>query len=163
MSLIIRSSRIHNRGCYTTRALREGAKVVEYTGRRITVEEGDRLYDGKRVTYLFGLRDAKHVIDGTGIARYINHSCDPNCTTEEIDGHIWVIAIRDIQPGEELSYDYMLYDGDGDAPCRCGAKKCRGTMYAPQEIRRQKRAAERAKRKAGKTANKTRKRKVKKS
>lgn len=148
MALVVRTSRIHRRGCYTTHRIREGARVIEYTGPRISVEEGDRRYDGKTVTYLFGLKNGKQVIDGRGKARYINHSCDPNCTTEEIKGRIWIIALRDIEPGEELSYDYMLYDGQGDAPCRCGAKNCRGTLYSPAEMRRMKRAAERAKRKS---------------
>jgi hypothetical protein len=72
---------------------------------------------------------------------FINHSCDPNCETDEIDGRVWVIALRDIQPGEELTYDYMLYDGADDDPalCFCGSAKCRGTMYSPDEIKKQKR------------------------
>ena len=152
MALVIRSSRIHNRGCYTTTAIRKDAMVVEYKGPRITIEEGDRRYEGKVITYLFGLQDGKHVIDGRGIARYINHSCAPNCTTEEIDGHIWIIALRDIKPGEELSYDYMLYDGEGEAPCRCGAKKCRGSMYSPAELRRRKRAMRKTRKKQRKKA-----------
>jgi uncharacterized protein len=161
MALIVRYSRIHRRGCYTTHRIREGARIIEYTGPRISIEEGDRRYDGKPVTYLFGLKDGKHVIDGRGKARYINHSCDPNCTTEEIRGRIWIIAIRDIEPGEELSYDYMLYDGEGDAPCRCGAKKCRGTLYSPAEVRRRKRVAERPKKKGrAKTARSRKKRAV---
>jgi len=147
MALIVRTSRIHRRGCYTTDAIREGRRVIEYTGPRISIAEGDRRYDGKAVTYLFGLEDGKHVIDGRGKARYINHSCDPNCETEEIAGRIWIVAIRDIKAGEELSYDYMLYDGEGDAPCQCGAKRCRGTLYSPAELRRKKRAEERARRK----------------
>ncbi len=61
---------------------------------------------------------------------FVNHSCDPNCETEEDeDDRVWIMALRDIEPGEELTYDYCLYDGDGDAPCYCGSKKCRGTMY----------------------------------
>jgi uncharacterized protein len=154
MALIIRSSLIHNAGCYTTTAISEGAHVVEYTGRRITIKEGDRLYKGKAITYLFGLQDGKHVIDGFGTAMFINHSCDPNCTTEEIDGRIWIVAERNIAPGEELTYDYMLYDGEGDAPCSCGAKKCRGSMYAPAEIRRKKREAKKSARSKQKSRKK---------
>ena len=140
MGLIIRSSSIHDTGCYTTAAILKGARVVEYTGRRITIEEGNQLYKGKEITYLFGLEDGKHVIDGGGTAMFINHSCDPNCTTEEIAGRVWIVALREIAPGEELTYDYMLYDGEGDAPCFCGSGECRGSMYSPEEIRRQKRA-----------------------
>lgn len=138
MGLIIRSSDIHAAGCYTTTAIRKGALVVEYTGPRITPERADEIYDGRSTTYLFGLRDGKHVIDGHGTAMFINHSCDPNCETDEIEGRVWIIARRNIKAGEELTYDYMLYDGGEDeAPCHCGSRKCRGTMYCEEEIRRQ--------------------------
>jgi hypothetical protein len=74
------------------------------------------------------------------MAMYLNHSCAPNCETEEDeDEHVWIRAIRDIEPGEELVYDYFLYDGEGEAPCTCGAEKCRGTMYSPKELRKRKR------------------------
>jgi len=134
MPLIIRSSEIHAAGCYTTTPIIKGTLVVEYTGPRITKEQGDEIYDDSAVTYLFGLGDGRTVIDGHGTAMFINHSCDPNCETEEIDGRVWIKALRAIKPGEELTYDYLLYDGDDDAPCYCGAQKCRGTMYAPPEI-----------------------------
>lgn len=133
MGLIIRSSDIHAAGCYTTTPIRKGTLIVEYTGPRITKEEGDVIYEESPVTYLFGLGDGETVIDGHGTAMFINHSCDPNCETEEIDGQVWIKALRNIKANEELTYDYLLYDGDDDAPCYCGAKKCRGTMYAPPE------------------------------
>jgi hypothetical protein len=157
MALIVRPSRIHNTGCYTTVAISKDTHVVEYTGRRITIAEGDRLYKGKEITYLFGLEGGKQVIDGDGTAMFINHSCDPNCTTEEIDGRIWIVAERNIAAGEELTYDYMLYDGEGDAPCSCGAKKCRGSMYAPKEMRRMKREVKKAARSKQKSRKKMRK------
>ena len=134
MALIIRSSDIHAAGCYTTTPIRKGARVVEYTGPRITKEEGDRLYENNPVTYLFGIGEGDTVIDGHGTAMFINHSCDPNCETEEIKGRVWIIAIRDIAAGEELTYDYFLYDGDDEAPCYCGSQNCRGTMYAPEDV-----------------------------
>jgi uncharacterized protein len=133
MGLIIRSSDIHAAGCYTTSLIPEGTRIVEYTGPRISKEEGDRLYENSPVTYLFGLEDGETVIDGHGMAMFINHSCDPNCETEEIDGGVWITAVRNIEAGEELTYDYLLYDGDDEAPCYCGSPLCRGTMYAPQE------------------------------
>jgi glucan biosynthesis protein len=75
---------------------------------------------------------------------YINHSCDPNCETEELRGRVWVLSLRRIAPGEELTYDYNLYDGDeDDAHCHCGAAACRQTMYSPEEITRRKKAAKR--------------------
>ena len=135
MPLIVRSSQIHAAGVYTTTDIKEGAHVVEYTGPRISKDEGDEKYDNKDGTYLFGLDDGR-IIDGHGIAAFINHCCDPNCETDEINGRVWIIALRDIKAGEELTYDYNLFDGDEDDPsiCHCGAKSCRGTMYCEEEI-----------------------------
>jgi SET domain-containing protein len=148
MGLIIRSSSIHAAGCYTTAFIASGAKVVEYTGPRISKNEADALYADSPTTYLFGLGKGAKVIDGHGTAMFINHSCDPNCETDEQGGRIWIRAIRDIKPGEELVYDYNLYDGDtDDATCNCGAAHCRGTMYSPQEMKRRARAANKARRK----------------
>lgn len=145
MGLIIRSSDIHAAGCYTTSPYRKGAKVVEYTGPRITKRQGDRLYDSRPVTYLFGVEgQGDTVIDGHGMAMFINHSCDPNCVTEQDDnGRVWVTALRDIRAGEELTYDYLLYDGDDDAPCHCGSPNCRGTMYSLEESEKHRRRAAR--------------------
>jgi SET domain-containing protein len=150
MGLIIRSSDIHAAGCYTTSPYRRGAKLVEYTGPRITKRQGDRIYDDRPVTYLFGIEDetggGDMVIDGHGMAMFINHSCEPNCVTEQDDnGRVWVIAVRDIRAGEELTYDYLLWDGDDDAPCHCGSPKCRGTMYSPEELEKRNRRAARKK------------------
>jgi SET domain-containing protein len=144
MGLIIRSSAIHAAGCYTTQPVSKGTRVVEYTGPRIHKDEADAKYENSPTTYLFGLGDGTTVIDGHGTAMFINHSCDPNCETEEVDGRIWIIAIRDIAAEEELTYDYNLYDGDGDeARCNCGAKNCRKTMYSADELKRRQRAAAR--------------------
>ncbi len=129
--LLIRSSDIHEAGCYTTSPIRNGARVIEYTGPRVTDAEGERRYEQRDHTFLFGLRDRKTLVDGYGMAAFINHSCDPNCETDEFDGHIWIIAARNIAAGEELTYDYNLYDGEGEAPCFCGAANCRGTLYEP--------------------------------
>ena len=142
MALIIRSSAIHAAGCYTTEPIANGARIVEYTGQRITKDVADQRYENSIVTYLFGLGDGSFVIDGHGVAMFLNHSCAPNCETDENDGHVWVRAIRHIAAGEELVYDYNLYDGDDDpATCNCGAAKCRGSMYSPAELRKRKRAA----------------------
>jgi len=145
MALIIRSSAIHAAGCYTTSAVRKGTRVAEYTGPRLTKDEADAANEESPITYLFGLGDGAVVIDGHCMAMFINHSCKPNCETEEIRGRVWIRAIRKIDPGEEITYDYCLYDGgDDEAMCNCGAKKCRGTMYSPEEIRRRKTAAKKA-------------------
>ena len=128
MALKVRNSRIHGTGVYTTRRIKKGTRVIEYTGRRISKEDADRLPETEH-TVLFGLRDGKTIIEGRGPAAYINHCCDPNCETDEMDGRVWIFAARNIGPGEEISYDYNLYDGGGEAPCRCGARNCRGSLY----------------------------------
>jgi hypothetical protein len=151
MGLIIRSSAIHAAGCYTTTAIRKGSRVAEYTGPRLLKAEADQAYEASPITYLFGLGDGSIVIDGHCMAMFINHSCDANCETSEEDGRIWIKAIRKIAPGEEITYDYCLYDGGEDeAICNCGAKKCRGTMYSKDEIKRQKAAAKKALKKSAK-------------
>src|SRR5579863_9627636 len=140
MALIIRSSAIHAAGCYTTTSIRKGARVAEYTGPRLSKAQADVAYDEQPITYLFGLGDGTIVIDGHCMAMFINHSCDPNCETHEEKGRVWIKAIRKIEPGEEITYDYCLYDGDeDDAVCNCGAPGCRGTMYSEEEIRRRRR------------------------
>jgi uncharacterized protein len=144
MGLIIRSSSIHAAGCYTTSPLAKGIKVVEYTGPRISKQQADAQFQNSAITYLFGIGDGSTVINGYGTAMFINHSCDPNCETEELNGEVWVMSLRKIEAGEELTYDYNLYDGDEDeARCYCGAKKCRRSMYSPEEIARRKKVAKR--------------------
>jgi hypothetical protein len=142
MGLIIRSSAIHAAGCYTTEPIAKGTHIVEYTGQRITKDEADRRYKDSIVTYLFGLGDGTNVIDGHGVAMFVNHSCDANCETDETGGRVWIKAIRNIAAGEELVYDYNLYDGDEDpATCNCGAKTCRGSMYSVDELKKRARTA----------------------
>ena len=133
---IIRSSRIHAAGVFATQPIRKGTLILEYDGPRLSKEEADAVYEGRHDTYLFGVGDGSQVIDGHSMAMFVNHSCDPNCETVEYDGHVWIEAMRNIIPGEELTYDYYLYDGDDEAPCSCGAKTCRGTMYAESPARR---------------------------
>jgi hypothetical protein len=140
MGLIIRSSDIHAAGCYTTSPITKGSRVVEYTGPRITKEAADAKYSESYLTYLFGLGNGDFVIDGHCAAMFINHSCEANCETEEIDGRVWIKAIADIPAGAELVYDYNLYDGgDDEAVCNCGSSNCRKTMYSPEELQRRKR------------------------
>src|SRR5215467_16098026 len=138
MVLVIRRSKIHADGVHTTSLVKKGTVVAEYTGPRLTNEGADEIYDRSPRTYLFGLVDGKHVIDGDGIAAFINHSCDPNCEADEIKGRVIIRAIRRISAGEEIAYDYNLYDGKDDDPalCFCGAKSCRGSMYSEKELRR---------------------------
>ena len=136
MGLIIRSSAIHAAGCYATTPIRKGTRVAEYDGPRLTKRQADKAYKDSPITYLFGIGDGSVVIDGHSMAMFINHSCDPNCETEEVRGRVWIRAIRDIAAGEEITYDYCLYDGGEDeATCNCGANSCRGTMYSHEEVK----------------------------
>jgi len=141
MGLIVRSSDVHAAGVFTTTPIKKRTKVVEYTGPRISKAEGDKIYEHRDITYLFAVGDGSQVIDGHGIAAFINHSCDPNCETDEVRGKIWIIAVRDIRPGEELTYDYNLFDGEENDPahCHCKAKHCRGSLYSEGELRKRKR------------------------
>jgi len=143
MGLIVRSSDVHAAGVFTTAPIKKGRKVVEYTGPIITKEEGDKIYHNRDITYLFSVGKGTDVIDGHGIAAFINHSCDPNCETDEIKGKIWILAVRDIRPGEELTYDYNLFDGEANDPalCYCKAKHCRGSLYSDKELRKRRRIA----------------------
>ena len=79
---------------------------------------------------------------------YLNHSCDPNCEVDEIKGRVWLFAIRDIAAGEELVWDYNLYDDEDPAPCHCGSPKCRGTMYSREWMAKMRRKEARKKKAA---------------
>ena len=150
MALVVRPSRIHAAGVFTNTPVRKGTRLIEYSGPRITPEEADRLYTNAPRTYLYGLDDGKTVIDGHGIAAYLNHSCDPNCEVDEIKNRAYIFALRDIGAGEELLWDYNLYDDDDPAPCHCGSPKCRGTMYSREWMAKLRRKAARKKAKSKK-------------
>lgn len=138
--LILRSSPVHGCGCYTIDPIRAGARVAEYDGPRMTKAEADERYANRDITYLFGVQDRDTVIDGFGTPMFINHCCEPNCQTEEDEeGHVYILALRHIAAGEELTYEYHLYDSDeDDQPCYCGTNACRGTMFSEAEVRRRK-------------------------
>ncbi|WP_369792884.1 SET domain-containing protein [Terriglobus sp. TAA 43] len=138
--LILRSSPVHGCGCYTLDSIRSGARVAEYDGPRMTKAEADERYADRDITYLFGVQDRDTVIDGFGTAMFINHCCEPNCQTEEDEeGHVYILALRNIAAGEELTYEYHLYDSDeDDQPCYCSTDACRGTMFSEAEVRRRK-------------------------
>jgi SET domain-containing protein len=158
--IAVRQSRIHGTGVYATRRIRKGTRIIEYTGERVSHREADRRYENKDMddnhTFLF-IIDNRTVIDA-GVngneARFINHSCAPNCVTVIEDRRIFIDAARTIEAGEELHYDYQIQREVGDPPdieeifgCHCGAKECRGTMLAPPEKPRRRRAASRPSRK----------------
>ena len=130
--LIVKKSGIHNRGVFAKKDIPKGILIVEYRGRKVTREEGTRIEGetSKRgYTYIFEL-DKKYDIDGDvsyNDARYINHSCSPNCTIEYKDGHIWIVAKEDISKGDELSYNYGFdFDEKDYHKCACGSKNCVG-------------------------------------
>jgi SET domain-containing protein len=146
MSLIVRSSEIHAAGCYTTTAIRKGARVCEYDGPRMAKKVADRRYQDRIVTYLFGFGEGDDVIDGFGAAMFMNHCCEPNCETEEEDERIFVVALRDIAAGEELVYEYNLWDSDdATQDCYCGKPACRGTMFSVAEVERRAKLSKRRK------------------
>ena len=139
--VVVRNSPIHGRGIFAVGAIAKGERIIEYTGERISHAEADRrygeLHEGSSHTMLFAATD-EIVIDATkrgGPARWINHSCRPNCEADETEGRVFISSIRAIRPGEELSYDYNLVLEERhtpklkrEHPCHCGARNCRGTL-----------------------------------
>ena len=139
---VVRHSAIHGRGVFASRKIKKHKTIIEYRGERTTWDEANERPasdpDNPYHTFLFGLDDGRVIDAGVGgnAARWINHSCKPNCETEEDKkGRVFIKARRKIAQGEELTYDYQLtYDGKmgkkmrAAYDCRCGAKRCRGTM-----------------------------------
>jgi uncharacterized protein len=149
-----RNSKIHGRGVYAIAPIKKGTRVIEYLGDRISHAEADRRFGNKSDddghTFLF-IASNRTVIDagvGGNDARFINHSCNPNCETVIEGSRVFIDAIRHIKPGEELGYDYQLTWESTDEPeelalyaCRCGAKRCRGTMLDREPLDKQKKPA----------------------
>ena len=136
---IKKNSRIHASGLFARSNIETGSRIIEYRGLKITKSQSDKIADvhieaNKKEgnvgsVYIFTLND-RYDINGKvswNLAKYINHSCDPNCETDIVRGKIWISAIKDIKKGEELSYDYG-YDMHyfEDHPCRCNSKNCVG-------------------------------------
>lgn len=158
----VRRSGIHGRGAYATRDIPAGTRIVEYLGDRITHEQADARYEAKGQddghTFLFVV-SSRVVIDagvGGNDARFINHSCDPNCDTVIENERVFIESVRDIERGEELVYEYGLtWETTDDAEelanytCRCSAAKCRGTMLAEEPLDMKKVRRRKAKKKAG--------------
>ena len=147
-----RLSKIHGNGVFATEAIAKGERIVRYKGKLRTHEEVDEEYgddDEDGHTFLFTLND-DYVIDANvdgNIARWINHSCKPNCESEiEEDARgkrgkdkVFIHALRDIKSGEELTYNYGIVLEERYTAklkklweCRCGSKKCTGTMLQPK-------------------------------
>jgi SET domain-containing protein len=127
--MALRESPIHRMGVYAAEPIPARRKVIEYTGERISRRETRRRGMGPQ-TYLFTL-DAYWTLDGSvggSGAEYINHSCEPNLRASIQKGHILYISKREIATGEELTVDYNFSREIDDVPCRCGARRCRGTI-----------------------------------
>jgi SET domain-containing protein len=142
----VRRSSIHGRGVFATETIPRGERIIEYKGQRVTWDDAMKRPDSDPEdpahTFLFELADGR-VIDARvrgNAARWINHSCAPNCVTfEDERGRVFIEARRAIKPGEELSYDYkLIVDGRMSKKeresyaCRCGKRSCRGTLLNPK-------------------------------
>ena len=151
----VRRSRVHGKGVFAARRIARGTTIIEYLGDRVSHREANRRYARKPVddshTFLYVV-DRGVVIDA-GVAgndaRFINHGCDPNCESVTRDRRVFIEALRTIQPGEELKYDYAIGRDRSDPPnvdeiwaCHCGSEQCRGTMlWPPQRPKPRKRRA----------------------
>jgi SET domain-containing protein len=139
----IRPSPIQGLGAFACRPIPAGTRLIEYTGERIPSAESEARYPdtpGERHhTFLFAIDDDVVVdaaVDGNE-ARFINHSCDPNCDAIVENKRIWITTVRDVAAGEELAYDYKYVLEERHTPgrkrrfpCHCGSKNCRRTILA---------------------------------
>jgi SET domain-containing protein len=140
----VRKSGVHGYGGFAKQDLKKGTRITEYLGDRISHKEADQRYEdhdeNDNHTFLF-IVNRRTVIDagvGGNNARFINHQCDPNCTSVIEDGRVWIETIRPVKKGEELGYNYEIGREKNDPEnvdeiyaCRCGSPKCRGTMLSP--------------------------------
>ena len=136
---VVRNSGIHGKGVFATTRIPAGTRLIEYKGERLTEAQVDKRYakDDNPHTFLFALDDGM-VIDATtggNSARWINHSCAPNCEAVDDEDRIYIETLRAIRPGEELSYNYRIELEERHTPelkrlyqCRCGARRCKGTI-----------------------------------
>jgi SET domain-containing protein len=146
----VRRSGVHGKGVFALKAIAAGERILEYKGQVITWTEALRRHPHDPAdpnhTFYFHVDD-KHVIDarfGGNAARWINHACEPNCQADETpEGRIFIHALRDLSPGEELFFDYGLVIDERhtaklkrDYACHCGSPACRGTLLAPKSGRR---------------------------
>ncbi len=139
------NSPIHGRGVVARRDIPAGTRVIEYVGEKITKAESERRAEiplhqhrhdkTKGAVYIFTL-NARYDLDGNvpyNTARFINHACLPNCEAELVRGHIWIVALKDIQKGTELTYNYGYdFENHEDHPCRCGSPNCVGYILAEE-------------------------------
>ena len=154
----VRASPLHGLGVFAAQRIRRGTRIIEYLGERVSHPEADRRYEHKDAedahTFLF-IVDARTVIDagiGGNEARFVNHACEPNCESVIEARRVFIEAVRSIEPGEELTYDYQIQREVDDPPdvdaifaCRCGSARCRGSMlWPPQRLETRNRSAVRS-------------------
>ena len=147
----VRNSAVHGNGVFAARKIPAGARIIEYQGKRITEKQAEKRFgqdpENPHHTFFFSLESGK-LIDGGdegNDARWINHSCEPNCEAQEEKGRVFIHALRDIKRGEELNYDYGLVIDEKMSKalkkaytCRCGSDTCRGTMLAARKKKKSK-------------------------
>jgi len=128
----IKKSNIDNKGLCAAKSIKSGKIIINYKGKLVTKKEVEKnpKFDNDKAIYLFNI-NKRYDMDGDfkyNDARLINHSCNPNCEVEGKGLKLWIVAIKDIKKGEELSYDYGFgYDEDyKQFVCKCGAKNCVG-------------------------------------
>jgi uncharacterized protein len=126
-------SKIIDTGCYAAKDFKKGEIIGDYTGEIITEAEADKRYADAPKFYLFELGNKRYIDGATddNPLKYINHSCEGNCESDQDGDRIFIYALRDIKKGEELTYDYNLQVDPTDTDpyeCLCGAATCRGTM-----------------------------------
>jgi SET domain-containing protein len=124
------TSKIDGRGCFATVRFAKGKKIVELTGERVSRIEAARRMRGKRRLHICAI-NSYWGIDGSrggNGSQFVNHSCQPNSFIRIIREHVIFFALRDIEPGEEITLDYVESYHPDDYRCRCGAKGCRGTI-----------------------------------
>lgn len=158
-----RRSTVHGNGVFAIQDLAEGETLVEYKGEVINWKEALRRHPHDPAqpnhTFYFHIDDGR-VIDGNvngNAARWINHSCEPNCEADEVNGRVYIKALRNIAAGEELNYDYGLIIDEpytpkllAEFPCWCGSENCRGTLLTPKDEKEEKKKKKKAKKKAEK-------------
>jgi SET domain-containing protein len=134
----VRESRVHGRGVYATKPIPKGARIIEYTGQRVPWEDAPDDENNPH-TFLFGLESGEVINPeiGGNDARWINHCCDPNCEAIEEGDRIFIYAMRHIEAGQELFYDYAMEidepvteESKKEFACQCGSSNCRGTMLS---------------------------------
>jgi SET domain-containing protein len=134
----VRESGVHGRGVYTAEFIPRGTRIIEYIGQHVSWENAPNEENNPH-TFNFGLESGEVINPeiGGNEARWINHCCDPNCEAIEEDNRIFICAMRDIEAGEELFYDYAMEidepiteESKKEFACHCGSPKCRGTMLA---------------------------------